>query len=117
MAERYQNLDIDGSARRADPHAMLLADLADFVTRHRLCGQLTGDATEPAPEATRSMCLRGLPTDEPASGSDDREEKRRQDEEQSDRAQHRVHLASEGVLHRVVVAVESATGLEGRERR
>jgi hypothetical protein len=29
---------------------MLLADLADFVTRHRACGQLTGDATEPAPE-------------------------------------------------------------------
>ena len=29
---------------------MLLDDLADFVTRHRPCGQLTGDATEPAPE-------------------------------------------------------------------
>jgi hypothetical protein len=27
--------------------AMLLAELADFVTRHRPCGQLTGDATEP----------------------------------------------------------------------
>jgi hypothetical protein len=27
---------------------MLLADLAEFVTRHRPCGQLTGDATEPA---------------------------------------------------------------------
>ena len=26
---------------------MLLADLADFVTRHRVCGQLTGDASEP----------------------------------------------------------------------
>jgi hypothetical protein len=26
---------------------MLLADLADFVTRHRPYGQLTGDATEP----------------------------------------------------------------------
>jgi hypothetical protein len=26
---------------------MLLADLADFVTRHRPCGQLTGAATEP----------------------------------------------------------------------
>jgi hypothetical protein len=45
MAEAYQYLDVDGSARRADPHAMLLAELADFVTRHRPCGQLTGDAT------------------------------------------------------------------------
>jgi hypothetical protein len=27
---------------------MLLAELAEFVTRHRPCGQLTGDATEPA---------------------------------------------------------------------
>jgi hypothetical protein len=27
---------------------MLLADLADFVARHQPCGQLTGDATEPA---------------------------------------------------------------------
>jgi hypothetical protein len=26
---------------------MLLAELEDFVTRHRACGQLTGDATEP----------------------------------------------------------------------
>jgi hypothetical protein len=47
LAEAHQNVDIDGSARRADPHAMLLADLADFVTRHRPCGLLTGDATEP----------------------------------------------------------------------
>jgi hypothetical protein len=38
MSEGYQNLDIDGSARRADPHAMLLAELADFVTRYRACG-------------------------------------------------------------------------------
>ena len=29
---------------------MLLAELADFVTRQRPCGQLTGDAIEPAPE-------------------------------------------------------------------
>ena len=50
MPERYQNLDIDGLARRADPHAMLLAELADFVTRHHPCGKLTGDATEPAAE-------------------------------------------------------------------
>jgi hypothetical protein len=28
---------------------MLLADLADFVTHHRLCGHLSGDATEPEP--------------------------------------------------------------------
>jgi hypothetical protein len=27
--------------------AMLLDELADFVTRHRACGQLAGDATEP----------------------------------------------------------------------
>jgi len=26
---------------------MLLAELEDFVTRHRPCGQLTSDATEP----------------------------------------------------------------------
>jgi hypothetical protein len=51
MSEGYQNLDIDGSARRADPHAKLLAELADFVTHHRPCGQLTGDATEPELEA------------------------------------------------------------------
>ena len=55
MSEGYQNLDIDGSARRADPHAMLLADLADFVTRHRPCGQLTGDATEPAADECASQ--------------------------------------------------------------
>jgi len=29
---------------------MLLADLADFVTHHRLYGHLSGDATEPTPE-------------------------------------------------------------------
>jgi hypothetical protein len=28
---------------------MLVADLADFVTRHRSCCQFTGDATEPEP--------------------------------------------------------------------
>jgi hypothetical protein len=49
MSGRYQNLDIDGLAHRADPRAMLLAELADFVTRHRPCGQLTGDASEPEP--------------------------------------------------------------------
>ena len=38
----------DAAAR--DPHAMLLAELADFVTRYRPCGQLTGDATKPEPE-------------------------------------------------------------------
>jgi hypothetical protein len=27
---------------------MLLAELEDFVTRHRACGRLTGEATEPA---------------------------------------------------------------------
>jgi len=47
MSEAYQSRDIDGSARRADPHAMLLDELADFVTRHSPYGQLTGDATEP----------------------------------------------------------------------
>ena len=29
-----------------DPHAMLLAELEDFVADHRACGRLTGDATE-----------------------------------------------------------------------
>jgi hypothetical protein len=42
-----QVLDIDAVAESPDPHSMLLAELADFVTRHRPCGQLTGDATEP----------------------------------------------------------------------
>ena len=28
---------------------MLLADLEDFITRHRPCGQVTGNATEPEP--------------------------------------------------------------------
>ena len=32
---------------------MLLAELADFVTRHHPCGRLTGDAT--APEANGYM--------------------------------------------------------------
>jgi hypothetical protein len=41
MPERYQTLDTDGLARRADPRAMLLAELEDFVTRHRACGKLT----------------------------------------------------------------------------
>jgi hypothetical protein len=39
-----QILDIDAVAESPDPHAMLLAELADFVTRHRACGQITGDA-------------------------------------------------------------------------
>jgi len=40
-------VDIDAQADSPDPRAMLLAELADFVIRHRPCGQLTGDATEP----------------------------------------------------------------------
>jgi hypothetical protein len=35
---------------RVSRSAMLLDDLADFVTRHRPCGLLTGDAAEPAAE-------------------------------------------------------------------
>ena len=27
---------------------MLMTDLTDFLTRHRSCGKLTGDATKPA---------------------------------------------------------------------
>ena len=42
MSEGYQSLDIDAVAEPSDPHAMLLAELADFVTRHRPCGLLTG---------------------------------------------------------------------------
>ena len=30
-----------------DARAMLLAELEDFVARHRPCGKLMGDATEP----------------------------------------------------------------------
>jgi len=42
----------DSGRRRQAPGCpilptMLLADLTDFVTRHRPCGQLTGDASEP----------------------------------------------------------------------
>jgi hypothetical protein len=40
------NVDIDAQADSPDLRAMLLAELADFVTRHRACGKLTGDATE-----------------------------------------------------------------------
>ena len=47
MSEGYQNVDIDWWTRRADPLAMLLAELEDFVARHRACGQLAGEATEP----------------------------------------------------------------------
>jgi hypothetical protein len=41
---------------------MLLAELADFVTRHRACGQLAGDATEPAAEGymLRVACSSGI---------------------------------------------------------
>jgi hypothetical protein len=39
------NLDIDARGESPDPRAMLLAELADFVTRHRPCRQLSGDAT------------------------------------------------------------------------
>ncbi len=41
------------------PLAMLLAD---FVTRHRLCGPLTGDATEPGPDGymLSGVCSRGV---------------------------------------------------------
>jgi hypothetical protein len=45
-----QIVDVDAVVESPDPRAMLLADLADladFVTRHRACVQLTGDATEP----------------------------------------------------------------------
>jgi len=75
MSEAYQNWDIDGSARRADPHAMLLDELADFVARHRPCGQLTGDATEPAPEGylltVGCSCLRRVPAVGDARGGGD----------------------------------------------
>jgi hypothetical protein len=52
------NVDIDAQAESPDPHAMLLADLADFVIRHRPCGRLTGDATEPV--ANGYMVTAGL---------------------------------------------------------
>jgi hypothetical protein len=45
-----QILDVDAVAESPDPHVMLLAELSDFVTRHRACGLLTGDATEPSPD-------------------------------------------------------------------
>ena len=45
-----QILDIDAVAESPDPRAMLLAELEDFVIRHRPCGQPTGDATEPEPD-------------------------------------------------------------------
>jgi hypothetical protein len=43
-------VNVDDEHHATDAHAMLLAELTDFVTRHRACRQLTGDATEPAPE-------------------------------------------------------------------
>jgi hypothetical protein len=46
MGERYQNLTF--TARPAPLLAHAARRLADFVTRHRPCGQLTGDAPEPA---------------------------------------------------------------------
>jgi hypothetical protein len=49
MAKAYQNMDVDCPAGGPDARAMLLAELEDFVARHRPCGQLTGDATEPEP--------------------------------------------------------------------
>jgi hypothetical protein len=44
------------------PGIGLLAELADFVTRHRPFGQLTGDATEPTPEGYMLSvgCCRGV---------------------------------------------------------
>ena len=38
----HRNRDIDVVGESPDTHAMLLAELVDFVTRHRPCGQLTG---------------------------------------------------------------------------
>jgi hypothetical protein len=61
MSQAYQNLDVVGQRHATDPHAMLLADLADFVTRHRSCGQLIGDATRADAgglHATRHLLLR-----------------------------------------------------------
>jgi hypothetical protein len=37
--------------------AVLSLDLADFITRHRPCGKLTGDATEPAAANGRGRLL------------------------------------------------------------
>ena len=66
-----QILDIDAVAKSPDPRAMLLADLADFVTRHRPCGQLTGDAAEPV---VLAFCARrGCLTPRSAAGSEHRE--------------------------------------------
>jgi hypothetical protein len=48
MPERYQNLDIGDSAAARSSRCWL-SELADFVTHHRPCGQLTGDAAEPEP--------------------------------------------------------------------
>ena len=42
----YLILVVDGQRRAPDARAILLAELEDFVARHRACGQLTGDATE-----------------------------------------------------------------------
>src|SRR5262245_16924984 len=72
MSEGYQNLDIEPSPSRPILPLRLLDDLADFVTRHRPCGGLTGDATElcaaaasgpakaPASEVSRKRSRRAL---------------------------------------------------------
>ena len=40
-------MDVDSTPLPAVLCRLLLADLAEFVTRHRACDRLTGDATEP----------------------------------------------------------------------
>jgi len=54
MSEGYQNVDIDRSTHRADPHAMLLAELADFVTHHRPAASSLGTPLSRARTATCS---------------------------------------------------------------
>ena len=69
-----QILDIDAVAESPDPRAMLLAELEDFVIRHRPCGQPTGDATEPEPDGyiadSELLLRRQLPAVGDAGGGD-----------------------------------------------
>jgi hypothetical protein len=46
----HQNEDVDDRRHDRCSRPWLLDDLTQFVSCHRPCGQLTGDATEPVPD-------------------------------------------------------------------
>jgi hypothetical protein len=66
------NLDIDGWAQSADPHGMPLAELADFVTRHRPLrpahGRRHGARSQRLPADGRLLLWRRVPAVGDAGG-------------------------------------------------